>query len=347
MEAHKVAVVILNWNGEHFLKKFLPSVVRYSSGEGIAVYVADNGSTDSSLALLQSSFPEVRTICLDKNYGFAGGYNIALRQINTEYFVLLNSDVEVVENWLQPLVEFMDSNPKAAACAPKLLDYNNQKKFEYAGAAGGFIDCLGYPFCRGRILSKIETDEGQYDTTTEIFWASGACLFVRAKYFAEVGELDQRFFAHMEEIDLCWRFHNFGYSVWCVPQSKVFHVGGGTLPNNNPHKLFLNYRNSLYMLYKNLNGPALFITILERLILDGVSAAAYLLQFKFKFFWAVFSAHFAFYSSIKWLNSTRKRIPKAPRRSIKTLYPKSILIDFFICKNKIYSKLRIINIPFL
>lgn len=343
MGEHKVAVVILNWNGEHFLRKFLPSVVQYSNGEGVAVYVADNGSTDGSLQLLQSNFPQVHVVCLDKNYGFAGGYNLALRQISAEYFVLLNSDVEVVEGWLQPLIEFMDSHPQAAACAPKLLDYNNPQKFEYAGAAGGYIDCLGYPFCRGRILSVIETDEGQYDTATEIFWASGACLFVRSKHFTEVGELDQRFFAHMEEIDLCWRFHNFGYSVWCVPQSKVLHVGGGTLPNNNPHKLFLNYRNSLYMLYKNLSGAALFTTIFQRLVLDGASAMSYLFHLRFKFFWAVLSAHFAFYDSIKWLNKTRQSIPKTKKRSIKTLYPKSILFDFFVFKNKVFSRLRIIN----
>lgn len=339
----KVAVVILNWNGERFLRKFLPSVVEFSSIEGVWVYVADNGSTDGSLSLLTSQFPSVRQIQLDKNYGFAGGYNLALQQINAEYFVLLNSDVEVCEGWLQPLIHFMDSTPNAAACAPKLLDYNNRSKFEYAGAAGGYIDKYGYPFCKGRILSEVEADFGQYNSTSEVFWASGACMFVRAKMFKEVGGLDARFFAHMEEIDLCWQFHNKGYSVWCVPQSSVYHVGGGTLPNNNPHKLYLNYRNSLYMLYKNLDGKRLIPTIIARLLLDGASSMAYILQFKFDFFAAVFKAHISFYGSLRWLRGERNKGGKIGNPCMTTLYPNLVLVDFFLLKHRKYSQLRNIN----
>jgi len=336
----KVAVVILNWNGERFLRKFLPKIQSNSSGEGIGVFVADNGSTDGSLTLLDSEFKDIIQIRLDKNYGFAEGYNRALQQIDAEYFVLLNSDVEVTEGWLQPLVEFMDSHPNAAACAPKIMDYSRKEYFEYAGAAGGFIDRFGYPFCRGRILSEIEVDENQYNDVAEIFWASGACMFVRASAYLNMGGLDDSFFAHMEEIDLCWRFHNNGFSVWSVPFSSVYHVGGGTLPNNNPRKLYLNYRNSLYTLHKNLHPKKLFLTVTVRVILDWLSAFAYLASFKFDFFKAVFTAHSHYFKNIKILNKYRKSSSYTQLNPNFQILSKSILFQFFVLRNKQFSKIK-------
>ena len=336
----KVAVVILNWNGEHFLRQFLPGVLRHSCIEGCGVYVADNGSTDGSLALLDSHFKDVVQIRLHKNYGFAEGYNRALQQIEAQYFVLLNSDVAVTEGWLQPLIEFMDSQPNAAACAPKIMDYSRKEFFEYAGAAGGFIDRFGYPFCRGRVLSEIEVDENQYNSSIEIFWASGACMFVRASAYLKLGGLDDSFFAHMEEIDLCWRFHNYGFSVWSVPSSKVYHVGGGTLPNNNPRKLYLNYRNSLYTLHKNLHPKKLFLTVTVRVILDWLSAFAYLASFKFDFFKAVFTAHSHYFKNIKILNKYRKSSSYTQLNPNFQILSKSILFQFFVLRNKQFSKIK-------
>lgn len=336
----KVAVVILNWNGEKFLDKFLPSVVKYSQSNGIGVFVADNGSTDGSLALLDRDFKDVIQVRLDKNYGFAEGYNRALHQIDAEYFVLLNSDVEVTEGWLQPLVEFMDSHPNAAACAPKIMDYSRKENFEYAGAAGGFIDKFGYPFCRGRILSEIEVDNNQYNNNCPVFWASGACMFVRASAYLSLGGLDDSFFAHMEEIDLCWRFHNNHMEVWSVPASKVYHVGGGTLPNNNPHKLYLNYRNSLFMLHKNLHPKELFFIISFRIILDWISAFAYLAGFKFNFFKAVFIAHYHYAKNIKSLKVFRKKSSYLLIKKNLQILPRSILYQFFVLRNRKFSLIR-------
>lgn len=336
----KVAVVILNWNGERFLKQFLPNVISCSRAEGVGVFVADNGSTDGSLALLDNDFKEVIQIRLDWNYGFAEGYNRALQQIDSEYFVLLNSDVEVTEGWLNPLINFMDLHPNAAACAPKIMDYSRRQYFEYAGAAGGYIDKHGYPFCRGRILSEIEADSNQYDNISEVFWASGACMFVRSSTYLKLGGLDDRFFAHMEEIDLCWRYHNNGHSVWCVPASKVFHVGGGTLPNNNPHKLYLNYRNSLYMLHKNLHPSELFGVIFFRLVLDGLSAMAYIATLKFAYVKAVFRAHIHYYRSVKVLNLHRKSTKFLRLQQIPQIYSKSILLQFFLFRHRKFSQLK-------
>lgn len=335
----RVAVVILNWNGEHFLKKFLPGVVAHSSITGVEVVVADNGSNDGSIELLKKEFPSVRIIQFDKNYGFASGYNLALKQIESEYYVLLNSDVEVPEGWLTPLIKFMDANPQAAACMPKLLDYNNPNRFEYAGASGGFIDYLGYPYCRGRILSVIEEDKGQYDEPLEIFWASGACMFVRSKAYWEAGGLDDDFFAHMEEIDLCWRLKNLGYSNWCIPESKAYHVGGGTLPNNNPRKLYYNYRNSLYMLYKNLPKSKLLATLFMRLVLDGASALAYLVNGKFGFFKAVFMAHCSFWKRLGILRTKRRVIKVKSLKTNKQLLKRSILTYFFLLNRKTFKSL--------
>ena len=248
----KVSVVILNWNGCDMLRTFLPSVVRYSEGEGVEVCVADNGSTDTSVSLLQQEFPSVRTIVLDQNYGFADGYNWALQQVDAEYVVLLNSDVEVTEHWLEPMIAYLDAHPEVAACQPKIRSQRQKEYFEYAGAAGGFIDKYGYPFCRGRIMGVVEKDEGQYDTVIPVFWATGAALFIRRTDYVNVGGLDGRFFAHMEEIDLCWRLRSRNREIVCVPQSIVYHVGGATLKKENPRKTFLNFRNNLVMLYKNL-----------------------------------------------------------------------------------------------
>ncbi len=336
---HKVAVVILNWNGENFFRKFLANVVNNTALDDVEVIVADNGSTDGSISFLEKNFPSIRTIKLDKNYGFASGYNLALKQIDAEYYVLLNSDIDVPQGWLNPLIQFMDLNSNAAACMPKILDYNNPLYFEYAGAAGGFIDFLGYPFCRGRILSNIEEDKGQYDKPLEIFWASGACLFIRSEVYWAAGGLDDDFFAHMEEIDLCWRVKRLGYSNWCVPDSKVFHVGGGTLPNNNPRKLYYNYRNSLFMLVKNLPRKKLFLTLLLRLILDGLSAMAYLIKGKFGFFKAVFMAHTSFWKSIGTLRKKLKSIDRSNPKVDSQILRKSILIEFFLNKKKTYSEL--------
>ncbi|MGD9976883.1 MAG: glycosyltransferase family 2 protein [Bacteroidales bacterium] len=335
----KVAVVILNWNGSRYLKRFLPGVISHSQNNGTGIFVADNGSTDDSLLLLETSFKEVNVITLTQNYGFAEGYNRALRQINSEYFVLLNSDVEVTEGWLTPLVAFMDSHPAAAACAPKIRDFSRTSYFEYAGAAGGYIDRFGYPFCRGRVLSSVEVDQNQYNGAMQVFWASGACMFVRSSAYSRTGGLDNRFFAHMEEIDLCWRFINNGYTVWSIPESKVFHVGGGTLPNNNPRKLYLNYRNSLFMLHKNLHSTELFLVLFVRILLDWLSALAYLAGFKFNYAGSVCKAHCHYLKSITALNHCRHSSPFRKLREIPQVFPKSILFEFFVLKHKKFSQL--------
>lgn len=267
----RISIVILNWNGVAMLRRFLPSVMKCSVGMADVV-VADNASTDNSLGMLARDFPEVRIIRLDSNYGFAGGYNKALKQVDSEFYLLLNSDVEVTEGWLQPLLNFMDANADCAACQPKLLSECSRDHFEYAGASGGYIDRYGYPFCRGRMFDTVEQDHGQYDDVAEVLWATGACLLIRSVDYWRVGGLDERFFAHNEEIDLCWRLCNLGRKVYCVPQSKVYHVGGGTLPKGNPMKTFLNFRNNLTMLYKNLPDEELRHVMLVRWVLDYVAA---------------------------------------------------------------------------
>ena len=274
----KLSVVILNWNGVGMLQKFLPKVVEYSAMEGVEICVADNASTDESVSYLQVNFPNVRLIVLDKNYGFADGYNKALQQVEAEYVVLLNSDVEVTKHWLEPLVEYMDTHPEVAACQPKICSERNKAFFEYAGAAGGYLDKYGYPFCRGRIFDVVEEDEGQYDTIQPVFWATGAALFIRLKDYRKADGLDGRFFAHMEEIDLCWRLRSRGRGVVCIPQSTVFHVGAATLKKENPRKTFLNFRNNLLMLYKNLPEKELKKVMFVRGVLDGVAALVFLLK---------------------------------------------------------------------
>ena len=287
----KTAVVILNYNGATLMEEFLPSVIHSVNGMDAEVIVADNASTDNSLEFLKTNHPKVRTIVLDKNYGFAEGYNRALAQIDAEYFVLLNSDVDVDAEWLKPLEFFMDNNPDVAACQPKILSQKNDKYFEYAGAAGGFIDKYGYPFCRGRLFNDVEPDVGQYDEQKDIFWSSGACLFIRKQDYEDVGGLDGDFFAHMEEIDLCWRLKNRGRRIVCIPSSVVYHVGGGTLAQGNPRKTFLNFRNNLLMLYKNLPSSRVNRILFIRMVLDGLAALAMLAKGDVKNFKSVLKAH--------------------------------------------------------
>lgn len=272
----KVAIVILNWNGASMMRQYLGTVVRYSRDEA-TVYVADNASTDESLQLLGDHYPDCRVIALDRNWGFAEGYNKALAQVQAQYYLLLNSDVEVTHHWLTPMVEFMDSHPGVAACQPKLLSMADRDRFEYAGASGGFIDRYGYPFCRGRLFDTVEADNGQYDYPCQVFWATGAALLVRSADYWQAGGLDGRFFAHNEEIDLCWRLQLRGRQVWCVPESVVYHVGGGTLPKGNPTKTFLNFRNNLTMLYKCLPDSELRHVMRVRWWLDHLAALQMLL----------------------------------------------------------------------
>ena len=274
----KTSVVILNWNGAEMLRRFLPSVIAYSQGEGVEICVADNASSDNSCEVIEREFPEVRLIRLSENYGFAEGYNRALQQIDAEYVVLLNSDVEVTSGWLEPMTDYLDKHPQVAACQPKLLSFQEKSCFEYAGAAGGFIDKYGYPFCRGRIFDVVESDHGQYEDIIPVFWATGAALLIRLQVYREVGGLDGRFFAHMEEIDLCWRLRSRGYGIVCLPFSKVYHVGGATLKKENPRKTLLNFRNNLIMLYKNLPENELYRVMRVRLFLDYLAAFVFLLK---------------------------------------------------------------------
>lgn len=300
----KTAVVILNWNTRDYLRKFLPGLITSTEGLDAEVIVADNASTDGSLEMLAAEFPDVRRISLDRNYGFTGGYNRALAQVEADYYVLINSDIEVPQGWLKPLTDWMDTHPHCGACGPKLLSYDHRDRFEYAGAAGGLLDRYGYPFCRGRILQKVEKDEGQYDTPEDVFWVSGACLLVRSKLWKKLGGLDDRFFAHMEEIDLCWRMQLSGYTVTVVPESFVYHIGGGTLPNESPFKLRLNFRNNLLLLENNLaktfraQGYSVDGSlgkarrrIFVRMLLDGASALTYLVTKRYNSYKAVVQAH--------------------------------------------------------
>jgi len=336
----KVAIAILNWNGSELLEEFLPSVVKYSQLSGISIYVIDNGSNDDSVIFLQTNFPSVKLILLDKNYGFAEGYNRGLEQIKAKYFILLNSDVEVTEGWIQPMISLLDANENIAVCQPKIKSYINRNKFEYAGAAGGFIDKYGFAFCRGRLFNIYETDNGQYNTVSDIFWATGACLFIRSELYRYTGGLDNDFFAHMEEIDLCWRLLSRGYRIVYEPASEVFHLGGGTLNKINPHKTFLNFRNNLFLLYKNLPDDKLDKLLLARLVIDGIAAFKFVFSLEFLNFWAVIKAHYQFNVSIKKFR--KKRLNNLKEMKIKehlTMYNKSIVIDFFVHKKKYFNEL--------
>lgn len=333
----KVAVVILNWNGEEMLRRFLPGVLAHTQAE---IYVADNASTDKSLELLSVDFPAVKTILLERNYGFAEGYNRALAQIEAEYFVLLNSDVEVKDDWISPMLQYLDTHPEVAACQPKILSWHAPDKFEYAGAAGGYMDAWGYPYCRGRIMNTVETDEGQYDTVAPVFWATGAALMVRSAVYHEVGGLDARFFAHMEEIDLCWRLRARGRQLACIPQSVVFHVGGATLKKENPRKTFLNFRNNLVMLYKNLPQEDLASVMRVRAVLDYVAAFSFMLKGQLPNALAVFRARRAYHSLRTSLAASRKEnLKKTTLAVIPERTKNSILAQFYLHGKKFFSQL--------
>lgn len=331
----RIAIVILNYNGKRFLERFLPTVISRSSHLA-DIIVADNASSDGSVELLHEQFPEVELIINPSNGGFATGYNLALKQVESEYYVLLNSDIEVSENWLQPLLEMMDADPEIAACQPKLLSFADKAYFEYAGAAGGFIDKYGYPFCRGRLFQHLEKDEGQYDSPLEVFWASGACMFVRANLYHQMGGLDDSFFAHMEEIDFCWRLKNEGYKIMYCPDSEVYHIGGGTLPKNSPRKTYLNFRNNLTMLYKNLPSSYFAYVIVTRLFLDMAASFKFLVDGGWGDFFAVMRAHAHFYRKQRVLRSKRKNIqPKTVTR----IYQKNIVVEYFLRRHETFDRL--------
>ncbi|MCM1531385.1 MAG: glycosyltransferase family 2 protein [Ruminococcus flavefaciens] len=342
----KTAVVILNWNGQKFLEQFFPLVVEHTCMPGVDVIVADNASTDASLAYLHDNFPQIKTVVNARNEGFAGGYNLALQKIQDEavaqgepyrYFVLLNSDIEVTPHWVEPVLAAMEADATVAAAQPKLLAYHDKGLFEYAGAAGGFIDRLGYPFCRGRIFDTVETDRGQYDTPCQLLWATGAALFVRADLYLQHGGLDADFFAHMEEIDFCWRMRNLGYKVMYEPASVLYHVGGGTLPKTSSRKTYLNFRNNLSLLYKNLPQDRLRKVLFARWFLDRLAALAFLLKGEKENCKAVFQARKDF-RKIKEDNKKKRRsLPQRP--DLTGLYNRSILWQYHLKKKRFFSDL--------
>ncbi len=336
----QVSIVILNWNGEKYLSQFLPILIEKTQLSDVEIVVADNGSTDNSVKLLQKNFPSVKLLLFDKNYGFAGGYNKALNQLQSDYFVLLNSDMEVTDNWLQPMLEYMKEHENVAACQPKIHSYFRRSYFEHAGAAGGFIDPYGFVFCRGRIFGKVEKDRGQYDDIKDIFWASGACMMVRAELFSKVGGFDDEFFAHMEEIDLCWRFNSRGYRVICVPQSVVYHIGGGTLNAEHPHKTYLNFRNNLLLLYKNLPNYRLKNVMQQRTIFDYLAAFQLFISGKFKNAQSVLRARKDFKRMKNRFEGKRKEnILYSTVSDLPTIYPKSIVIEYYLKGKKKFSDL--------
>lgn len=334
----KTAIVILNWNGADMMRRFLPGVIANSPEAD--VIVADNASTDCSMKMLSDEFPEVSRIILDRNYGFAEGYNKALRQVEAEYYVLLNSDVETPQGWLEPLVRYMDSNPDVAACQPVLRCQWNKEYFEYAGAAGGYVDALGYPYCRGRLMDTVEKDEGQYDSIARVLWATGACMMIRSRDYWQAGGLDGRFFAHQEEIDLCWRLRSRGRGIVCIPESVVYHLGGGTLPQGNPRKTFLNFRNNLLLLYKNLPEDRLSSVMRVRFWLDALASLKFLLTLQWGSFCAVWRARKE-YSRIK----PDFRKDREENLSLTVLSPVpeqstySLLYQYYVKGRKKYSQL--------
>lgn len=326
----KIAVVILNWNGAKLLEQFLPSIVSFS--DEATIYVADNASTDTSIEVVKSKFPSVKIIQNDANYGFANGYNVALKNVEEDYYCLLNSDVEVTANWLTPILSTFENEKEIAIIQPKILDFKNKELFEYAGAAGGFIDKYGYPFCRGRIFDTIEKDLNQYDDEHEIFWATGACFFVRKEVYRKLNGFDGDFFAHQEEIDLCWRAFNLGYKAKYIYKSVVYHVGGATLNEGNPRKTFLNFRNSLLMLLKNLPKNQLFSIIFIRLVLDGIAGIQFIVKGKFKHCFAIVKAHYSFFGLISRNLKKRNTIQKP-----NYYHTKSIVYRYFVKNGKVFE----------
>ncbi|UAM98954.1 glycosyltransferase family 2 protein [Polaribacter litorisediminis] len=331
----KTAIVILNWNGQRLLEQFLPSIVKYSSQEA-TIYVADNASTDTSIQYIKTFFPSIKIIENTTNGGYAKGYNDALQFIDADIYCLLNSDIEVTKNWLSPILEIFKNDDQTAIIQPKILDFKNKKKFEYAGAAGGFIDLYGYPYCRGRIFKDLETDEGQFNDIKEIFWASGACFCIRSKVYHKLHGFDEDYFAHQEEIDLCWRTKNIGYKVKYVGTSTVFHLGGATLQETNPQKTFLNFRNSLFSIVKNVPKKWFLFVIFSRLILDGISALKFLLELKLKHVWAILRAHFSFYKNFFKFLEKRKALFKSQNYHAHT----SIVWQYFVLGRKKFKDLE-------
>jgi len=326
-----IAVILINWNGLELLRKFLPAVVKYSPNA--VIYIADNASTDLSQQFVKENYPQVKWIQLSHNYGYAGGYNEALQQVDEDIFCLLNTDIEVTENWLVPVMQIFDRQQQIGIIQPKLLDYKNKAYFEYAGAAGGFIDRYGFPFCRGRIFDTLEKDENQY-ASGEIFWATGACFFIRKEVFKQLNGFDAHFFAHQEEIDLCWRAFNIGIKAYYCNESTVYHVGGATLKKSNPDKTYLNFRNSLYMLYKNLPRQKRFSIIFKRLCLDGLAGIRFLTELKPLHTVAVIKAHFAYYAHLKSLKNRQSPNPKN-----NYFYTENIVWSYFLKKRKVFSRL--------
>lgn len=331
----KIAIVILNWNGRKLLEQFLPSVVNYSEQEA-EVYVADNASTDTSIDYIKTQFPSVKIVQNETNGGYAKGYNDALQHIEADIYCLLNSDIEVTENWLTPVVDYFKKQPETAIIQPKLLDYKDKTKFEYAGAGGGFIDLLGYPYCRGRIFNFLETDTGQFDDTADIFWASGACLFIRSEVYHKLGGFDEDYFAHQEEIDLCWRAQNEGYKVSYVGSSTVYHVGGATLQESNPHKTFLNFRNSLLNTVKNVPKRWFLFVVFSRLILDGVAGLKFALELRPVHTLAILKAHISFYANFLKFLGKRKKLQKKLHYNHCT----SVVWQHFIAGRKTFKNLQ-------
>lgn len=329
----KLAVVILNWNGKKFLERFLPTLLRTLPDYAEAV-VCDNASEDDSVAFLQEHFPQVTLLQNDKNEGFARGYNLALQRVEAKYYCLLNSDIEVTDGWIEPVIEQMDANEKIAAVQPKLLSFDRRDEFEYAGASGGYIDKYGYPFCRGRVFGHVEKDHGQYNDVIDIFWATGAAMFVRSDVYRLMEGLDDDFFAHMEEIDFCWRIKNLGYKIKVNPASVVYHIGGGTLPKNNSLKTFLNFRNSLYLLIKNLPDDRLVKTLILRFFLDQVAAFSFLAQGHFKDFTAVYKALFTFARTYKQFYAKRNTFPKL---AFQDCYPESVVKLHYLKRKTIFD----------
>ncbi|MFY0652043.1 MAG: glycosyltransferase family 2 protein [Cyclobacteriaceae bacterium] len=335
----EIAVVILNYNGQTFLENFLPGVI--ANSPEARIYIADNASDDGSIDYVTKYHHQVNIIQLEENHGFAGGYNHALKQVEADYFVLLNSDIEVTPNWISPVIDWMEAHEDCAACQPKILDYNKKSTFEYAGAAGGYIDNLGYPYCRGRVFETLEEDKGQYDTTKQIFWASGACMFVRSYAFFQSGGFDEDFFAHMEEIDLCWRLNLSGQSIYCVPESKVYHVGGGTLSKTNPNKTYLNFRNSISMLYKNTESTPLLWKLPLKFMLDLSAGFKFLLSGSVAHFSAVWKAYFHFIRDISKYSKKRYQlsriIKKEPTQSLDSFI---LPVQYFLLGKKKYHELK-------
>ena len=335
----KTAIVILNWNGAKLLRQFIPQVIRYTSGANVAIYVADNGSTDDSVPFLREHFPQVNPIELGANHGFAKGYNLALQHVDATYYVLINSDIEVTPGWLEPCIHHLDKHPEMAALQPKILSYVDRNRFEYAGAAGGYIDHWGFPFCRGRILSVTEEDTGQYDQPVSLFWATGACLVIRAEAFRNSGGFDEDFFAHMEEIDLCWRLKNQGWKIGFEPGSTVYHVGGATLSYHSPQKVYLNFRNNLWMLLKNLPVNQVLPVVFIRMVLDGVASMRFLVSGQVWAFMAVFRAHRVFWRNLsRFLRKRKQLLPKVKENHHPEIFRGSMVFRFYFMNQKKFSE---------